>query len=266
MKIGILGTGSMGRAIAAAIVERGVAEVVAWDVNPEALKGLPAKITVLEPSAWFGTAGGPDAVLVAVKPQDCAAAMCLCLPANSTTPSFLWVSIAAGVTIAALESHAGVGARICRVMPNTPAMVGMGASAYCCNGACCSQDKTLVERLFEACGTVVAVPEKMMNAVTGLSGSGPAYVFLFIEALIEGGVAAGLPAATARELAVQTVRGSAEMLANSSATPGELKARVTSPGGTTSRGLMALEENRFRFAVIEAVIAASSRADELGKS
>ncbi len=150
-------------------------------------------------------------------------------------------------------------------MPNTPALVGEAMSAYCLNALCRDSDKVLVENVLGSFGKVIRVPEKLLNAVTGLSGSGPAYVFLFIEALIEGGVAAGIPYAIAKECAVQTVFGAARMARECDESPAALKAAVMSPGGTTVRGLLALEENKFKFSVIKAVTDAAQRAEEMGK-
>jgi pyrroline-5-carboxylate reductase len=150
-------------------------------------------------------------------------------------------------------------------MPNTPALVGEAMSAYCLNGRCRDSDKMIIEQVLGAIGKVIAVPEKLMNAVTGLSGSGPAYVYLFIEALVEGGVAAGIPYGIAKQCAVQTVLGAARMAEASDEDVATLKSRVMSPGGTTVRGLMALEENKFKYSVIKAVTDATVRAEELGR-
>jgi pyrroline-5-carboxylate reductase len=150
-------------------------------------------------------------------------------------------------------------------MPNTPALIGEAMSALTLNSQCDDNDAQIAEEILSACGKVVIVPEKLMNAVTGLSGSGPAYVYLFIEALIEGGVAAGLPYAIARECAVQTVIGAARMVEQTEENAASLKAKVMSPGGTTVRGLMALEKNKFKYSVIQAVTDAAARAEELGR-
>ncbi|TLN15398.1 pyrroline-5-carboxylate reductase, partial [bacterium] len=159
----------------------------------------------------------------------------------------------------------GEGARVVRVMPNTPALVGEGASAYCPSAEATDEDCLVTEKIFGAVGKVMRVSdEKLMDAVTGLSGSGPAYVFLFMEALADAGVAAGLDRATARELAYQTVKGSAVMAQNSPLHTGELKDRVCSPGGTTIEGVRTLEESGFRSAVMEAVLAAAKKSKELG--
>jgi pyrroline-5-carboxylate reductase len=230
------------------------------------LTSLPDEAVVLAPEEWCDKENVPDAVFIAVKPQDIEESL---LPFSSGIEnggfSPLWISIAAGVSLSALEGHLSATARVCRVMPNTPALIGEGISAMATNSACSEDDAQIAEDLLSACGKVVRVPEKQMNAVTGLSGSGPAYVYLFIESLIEGGVAAGLPYATAKELAVQTVVGSALMVEQSEENANGLKARVMSPGGTTVRGLLALEQHNFKYAVIKAVTEATARAEELGK-
>jgi pyrroline-5-carboxylate reductase len=255
----------MGSAIIRGLLEHegSRVSVTAWDSRAEALAGLPDSVQRLAPDSWFGSAP-PDVVLVAVKPQDLAAALAPVAERARGCDSVLWCSIAAGVTIAAVESVVGAGARICRVMPNTPAVIGEGMSAYALNAACGDSEAAAVETILGACGRFVRVPEKSMNAVTGLSGSGPAYVYLFIEALVEGGVSAGLPHDTALQLACQTVRGAATLVQHTGDEPARLKAAVMSPGGTTARGLMALEQHGLKYAVISAVTDAARRADELG--
>jgi pyrroline-5-carboxylate reductase len=263
MRIAVLGTGTMGKAIIDGLLQSGkTVTLTAWDTVSQAATGLPDAVTVAPPAEWFTDTTAPDAIVFAVKPADIPAACAEVLACNKQQP--LWVSIAAGITLQTLQGLGTSEPRICRVMPNTPARVGEGLSAYACNTACSKEDIALVEAIFTSCGRTVAVPEKLLHAVTGLSGSGPAYVFLFIEALIEGGVTAGLPLATARECAVQTVFGAAAMLRQTTEHTGTLKAGVMSPGGTTAAGLRALERNAFKNAVIEAVAAATTRSAELG--
>lgn len=267
MRLAVLGTGNMGSALIRGVLARGAAaktSVIAWDTSPAARRRLPPGVKAVAPGAWFGKGSGPDVVLVAVKPGDLAGALEPLAEPSRKSPRTLWCSIAAGVPIARLEKVLGPGRRICRIMPNTPATVGLAASAFALNKACGPKDARAVQDLLSACGIAVQVPEKFMNAVTGLSGSGPAYVYLFIEALIEGGVTAGLPYRVARRLAVQTVKGAAAMVAQTEAAPAELKAAVMSPGGTTAAGLMALEEHGMKYGVIRAVVQATRRAEELG--
>ncbi len=268
MHIALCGTGTMGRAIIEGL--RGsdpAATIVAHDVSPQALAGLPPGVAVSPPAGWFTGTPPPDAVVLAVKPPDvpgaCAEISAYQKEAGIEPP--LWISVAAGISLEKLESLCMPGSRIGRVMPNTPARIGEALSAYACNRRCTETDARLIERIFSACGKTVRVPEKLLHAITGLSGSGPAYVFLFIEALIEGGVTAGLPLTVARECAIQTVLGAAKMAGQSGEHTGALKAGVMSPGGTTAAGLRALERHAFKHAVIEAVCSAAARSEELGK-
>lgn len=202
-----------------------------------------------------------DGVIVAVKPGDVASA---CRSAVAAGASRV-LSIAAGVTLAALESASGEGVPVVRGMPNTPALVGAGASAIAAGSSAGTADLDWAESILSAVGIVVRVPEHLLDAVTGLSGSGPAYVFLVAEALIEGGVLAGLPRDVSVDLAVQTLLGASRLLAESGSTPENLRAQVTSPGGTTAAGLRALEAAGVRSAFLEAVVAATERSRDLGR-
>jgi pyrroline-5-carboxylate reductase len=178
----------------------------------------------------------------------------------------LVVSIAAGVTLARLSAGLPEGQRIVRVMPNTPCLVGRGASGYSLGERATTADGELVARLLSSVGAAHKVPEQLLDAVTGLSGSGPAFVYTMIEALAEGGVRAGLPSELAAELAARTVAGGAEMVLTTGESPAVLRDRVTSPGGTTLAGLAALEKGGFSRAVVDAVCAAARRSAELGQS
>ncbi len=201
--------------------------------------------------------------MLCVKPQDILSTLASC--AFSPGNGKLLISVAAGVTLSTLEKHTPEAVRIVRTMPNTPSLVGKGATAYCLGSRCAEEDRGIVERLLGAVGISVEVPEKQMDAVTGLSGSGPAYIYLIIEALADGGVRQGLPRAEALRLAAQTVSGAAEMVIHTGTHPAVLKDMVTSPGGTTIAGLSVLEEKNVRSALISAVSAAATRASELGK-
>jgi pyrroline-5-carboxylate reductase len=266
MRIAVLGCGNMGRAIIAGLLKRyDDISIIAFDKSDTSLKLLPDEALVASPDEWELEENRPDAVLIAVKPQDMVDALTVFSLLAQGADSPVFISIAAGVTLAKLEKLLPANARICRVMPNTPALIGEALSAYCMNGRCRDSDKSIIERVLGAFGRVITVPEKLMNAVTGLSGSGPAYVYLFIEALIEGGVASGIPYNVAKQCAVQTVIGAARMVEVSDEDVATLKARVMSPGGTTVRGLMALEENKFKYSVIKAVTEATLRAEEIGK-
>lgn len=203
-----------------------------------------------------------DIVILAVKPQVVEKILVDLKP--HFTKDKLLVSIAAGVTIQNLQKWAG-NARVVRVMPNTPCLVGEAAAVMSLGDQATEQDSLLVRALFEAVGTIHVADEKFLNAVTGLSGSGPAYVYIAIEALADGGVAAGLPRDLSLALASQTVLGAAKMVLQTKKHPGQLKDEVTSPAGTTIAGIKALETAGFRSALIEAVVAAAKRGEELSK-
>lgn len=238
--------------------------------------GRPEELLVVEPVAdrraalaadhpGLGVAGemasGVDGAVVAVKPGDVEAA-CRAV-ANVGVRRVL--SIAAGVPLAALESWLAPGTAVVRAMPNTPALVGCGAAAIAPGSAASDDDLAWAEEILSAVGTVQRVGEGLLDAVTGLSGSGPAYVFLVAEALIEAGVAVGLPRPVSEALTVQTLLGSARLLAESGERAEALRAAVTSPGGTTAAGLAALESRAVRAAFLEAVDAATRRSKQLGQ-
>jgi pyrroline-5-carboxylate reductase len=207
-------------------------------------------------------AAGADVLFLAVKPQQMADA--LAELRDHVTSEHLVISIAAGIPLATLAAGLGSGPRLVRVMPNTPCLVGEGASGYCLGPGATAADGELVGQLFSAVGRAFAVSESLLDAVTGLSGSGPAFVYLIIEALSDGGVRVGLPRDIALALAAQTVRGAAEMVLATGEHPAVLKDAVTSPGGTTIAGLAALESGGARSALIAAVEAATKRSAELG--
>ena len=265
MKVAVLGTGNMGRALIAGL-KKAYSEkvsIVAFDQIEKSLSGLD--VQVLQPHDWFTVGNIPDVVIIAVKPSEIGSALLAFSSVNDVEKiKPLWISIAAGVSIVSLQNHFPTGARICRVMPNISVLVGEGMSAYSLNANCQTEDQRTVETVFNAVGKSVSVPEKQMNAITGLSGSGPAYVYLFIEALIEGGVTAGLSYATARECALQTVSGAAKMVSETGENPNTLKTKVMSPAGTTACGLLALEAHAFKHTVISAVVDATKRSEQLG--
>ncbi len=185
---------------------------------------------------------------------------------ETLTDQHLVISIAAGVPLARLEGGLREGARVIRVMPNTPALVGNAASAFTLGRAASAEDGALAKKLLSSVGLAFEVKENLLDAVTGLSGSGPAYVCLIIEALSDGGVAAGLPREVATKLAAQTVLGSARMLLETGLHPGTLKDMVASPGGTTIEGLHELEKGRLRATLMNAVRAATEKARKLGQA
>eukprot|EP00730_Choanoeca_flexa_P011647 TRINITY_DN27393_c0_g1_i1.p1 TRINITY_DN27393_c0_g1~~TRINITY_DN27393_c0_g1_i1.p1 ORF type:complete len:277 (+),score=79.86 TRINITY_DN27393_c0_g1_i1:55-831(+) len=204
-----------------------------------------------------------DVIVLAVKPNDIHDVL-KDIKSGLGTKKLL-VSIAAGVKIATIEKQLHSHARVIRVMPNTPALVREGASAIAAGSDATKDDIETVLEMMNAVGTCVSVKESQMDAVTGLSGSGPAYGFLMIEAMADGGVLAGLPRKTAQTLAAQTLLGAAKMVLETGLQPGELKDQVTSPAGTTIAGVHALETSAFRGTVMAAVKAAADRAHELGK-
>lgn len=247
----------MGEALVAGLVGSGWApteEIVVVEALPARRDELAATHPGLDVRS--SALDGLDTVL-AVKPGDAAASL------DGLAPSRV-LSIAAGVTTAALEATLPDGTPVVRAMPNTPALVGAGAAAIAAGSAAVAEDLDWAEEVLGAVGSVVRVPEGQLDAVTGLSGSGPAYVFLVAEALIDAGVLVGLPRPASRELAVQTLLGAARLLDETGETPEVLRAQVTSPGGTTAAGLRALEAGGVRAAVIDAVVAATDRSRELG--
>lgn len=210
----------------------------------------------------FSCASAAQTVLLCVKPHDLIELVAsLADPAQAR----LFISIAAGIPISRIEDAAGPSDRVIRVMPNTPALVGRGVSAVVPGSKATEEDVALAERLLSAVGNVVRVPEKLLDAVTGVSGSGPAYIFLVIEALADAGVRQGLPRPTALTLAAETALGAAEMVLRTGLHPAQLKDQVTSPGGTTIAALEILERRRVRGAFFEAVAAATRRSAELGR-
>jgi pyrroline-5-carboxylate reductase len=205
-----------------------------------------------------------DVVLLAVYPQ----VVRKVLPeiASFVTDGHLVISIAAGVTTQQILEGLGAQRRVVRVMPNTPALVGAGAAAYCLAGTATEADANFVSEFFGVVGKAWRVEERQLDAVTGLSGSGPAYVFAIIEALSDGGVRMGLPRQVAVALAAQTVLGAAKMLIDTGLHPGQLKDQVTSPGGTTIAGIHALERSGLRAAMMNAVEAATERSRALSQA
>jgi len=203
-----------------------------------------------------------DVLVLAVKPQTMSTL--LTEVRGSLTPDHLIVSIAAGISLRQLADGLPAGARLVRVMPNTPCLLGASASGFAAGPSAKPEDVALVETLFNAVGKAFAVPEPLLDAVTGLSGSGPAFVYVMIEALADGGVRMGLPRDVALTLAAQTVVGAGRMVLETKQHPGALKDAVASPGGTTIAGLHALERGGVRAALMDAVEAATQRATELG--
>jgi pyrroline-5-carboxylate reductase len=260
----MMGGGKMGEALLGGLLRAGwasaeqLAVVEKLPARAEELTRLFPGVTVTkEPVA------APAAVL-AVKPNDIPVA-CAALTALGAGGPRRVLSIAAGVTLATLEAALAPATAVVRAMPNTPALVGQGAAAIAAGSAAAADDLAWAESILAAVGRVVTVTEGQLDAVTGLSGSGPAYVFLVAEALVEAGVLCGLTRPVATELAVATLLGSATLLASGTRSAADHRADVTSPGGTTAAGLRVLEQRAVRAAFLDAVAAATARSAELGR-
>ncbi|RMZ53691.1 hypothetical protein APUTEX25_003225, partial [Auxenochlorella protothecoides] len=264
-KIGFIGAGQMAEALARGFINQNMVEAEhVFCTDPvEARKEVFRSFGTVPVDGNIAVAEAAEVIFIAVKPQYVPVVLREISP--KLTEKHLIVSIAAGVTLAVLTEAAGPKAKIIRVMPNTPCLVGETAAAMCLGHGAGSADADLLQRLFESVGRIFRVDEKLLSAVTGLSGSGPAYIFLVIEALSDGGVRAGLPRDVAQALAAQTVLGSAKLVLETGKHPGALKDMVTSPAGTTIAGVHELEKAGIRAAFMNAVTAASARADELAE-
>jgi pyrroline-5-carboxylate reductase len=262
MKIALFGAGKMALALTHGILRSKLCaakDIIISSRSTEGLQNFAAATGVKTARTNSEAAEKVDAVLLCVKPMDAIAAV---RAASESLAGKLLISVATGLKTRDL-ANAAPGVRVIRAMPNTAAMVGRSATAIAPGESATREDIELAHNLFLSVGKVVQTSESQMNAITGLSGSGPAYLYLVVEALTDGAVAAGLPRATARELAVETLAGAAEMLASTSEHPAVLRETVTSPGGTTMAGLLVLEKAGVRSAFAEAVLAASARAREL---
>jgi pyrroline-5-carboxylate reductase len=266
MKIGIIGCGKMGTALIEGAIRSGVivaADVVGVEPSQDAQDRF-AKATGARVVSDIAALADCEVLLLCTKPVLAQQVLREASVASAGKP-LLVVSIAAGITLVALEAAASERIRVIRAMPNTPALVGKGAAGYCLGTRATREDAATARMLLGAVGLAVEVPERLMDAVTGLSGSGPAYVYLIIEALADGGVQVGMTRSDALLLAAQAVLGAAAMVLETGEHPAVLKDMVTSPGGTAIAGLAALERHGLRCALIEAVVAATHRATELGK-
>ncbi|MBV9946506.1 MAG: pyrroline-5-carboxylate reductase [Myxococcales bacterium] len=264
-RIGFLGAGNMAAALIEGLLHAGVlpARIIASDVKPERLEHLQQLRGIRTTRDNRTLLGESDLVVLAVKPQ--VVDRVLSEVGAELRGDQLLVSLAAGVPLAALEARLPRGSRVVRSMPNTPATVQAGATAIAGGAHASEEDVRVARELFEAVGRVVVLDEGLLDAVTGLSGSGPAYIMLIIEALADGGVKVGLHRDTALLLAAQTVFGAAKLLLETGEHPGRLKDMVTSPGGTAIAGLHTLESGALRKTLIDAVETATRRAAELGE-
>ncbi len=268
MKLGLIGCGKMGGALLRGACKASLVkakDVIVFDKVPAAIaalqKELPGVQVAKDPAEL---AAKSDVVMLAVKPQDMQALLKKVQGSGLKVQGALFLSIAAGISLKQLESWLGDKARVIRSMPNTPALILQGASAFARGAKATDDDMLLASQILGAVGLAQEVSESLLDAVTGLSGSGPAYVYTVIEAMADGGVLMGLPRATALQLAAQTVAGAAQMVLQTGKHPAALRDEVTSPGGTTIAGLEQLEEHGLRNALIQAVRKATERSKDLG--
>lgn len=267
LTIGFLGAGKMATALARGFITAKLTSaksIVASDLIESARKAFADETGVRPMPTNLAVCKAASILFLAVKPHQVAGV--LAEIRDHITPKHLLISIAAGVTLAKLEAGLFPGARVVRVMPNTPALVGASASAFATGAHATPTDAALVLKLLSSVGLALEVKESLLDAVTGLSGSGPAYAYQIIEALSDGGVAAGLPREVATKLAAQTLLGAAKMVLETGLHPGALKDMVTSPGGTTIEGLHEMEKAGVRGALMNAVRAAADKSKKLGES
>jgi pyrroline-5-carboxylate reductase len=266
-RIGFIGAGQMATALARGFVAAGCAQadrIIASDVLPAARQSFGSATGAKLSERNAEVVRESDVLFLAVKPQMMPEVLADIRP--HVESRHLVISVAAGVTLAALESGLGPNTRLVRVMPNTPCLVEASASGFALGGKATAADAQRVEKLLSSVGVAFVLPESQLDAVTGLSGSGPAFVYVMIEALSDGGVRMGLPRNVATRLAAQTVFGAAKMVLETGTHPAALKDAVASPGGTTIAGLHALERGGLRGVLINAVEAATLRSRELGRS
>lgn len=273
MKLGILGTGNMAEALIAGATSKqqgrapvlSCKNVIVFDIRPKQLRYIQKTYHVKTARSSIDVIKKSDTLLLAVKPQQIKSLLTDIGPYLSKR--HLILSIAAGIDTKFFEKHIGLNKKVVRLMPNTPALIGMGATAFYLNRHCTKQDRKIVENIFGAVGLVVEIKqENKLDAVTGLSGSGPAYVYSFIQSLIRGGQKAGLKESTARQLATQTVIGATNLLNRLQLPAEKLIAQVASKGGTTEAGLKVLKREKFGTIVEGCVKAATGRARKLRKS
>lgn len=265
--LGFIGTGQMATALARGFLKAGLvnpADLVGSDPNPEARQRFAAETGARTVSDNLALLPQVQVILLAVKPDQVLPVLSELRPAFGS--QHLLISIAAGVSLARMESALPAGARVVRVMPNTAALVGASATAFSRGRHASSEDAGLTQRLFGSVGMAIEVNESLLDAVTGLSGSGPAYVAQFVEALVDGGVACGLSRATALPLALQTLLGTVRLMIEQGLRPVQVKEMVTSPGGTTIEGLHALAEGAFHATVMNAVRRAAEKSIRLGQN
>ncbi len=268
-RIGIIGAGAMGSAMCRGLIHASAADpkrIVVSDVHADHVQDLHTELGIKVADNNAQIAKYTDIILLAVKPYNVAPVLdeiADALKRDGGKPLPLLICIAAGVPLAKIESHLKDNIPVIRAMPNTPAQVGSGACAYCAGTHADDTHRMQAAEIFRSVGNAVEVPESLMNAVTALSGSGPAYVYLMIEALVDGGVKVGLPRDIASQLAAQTVLGAAKMVIETGLHPAQLRDMVTTPAGTTIEALASLEHSGVRAALIDAVERATQRGREL---
>jgi pyrroline-5-carboxylate reductase len=263
-KIGFLGGGAMGEALMTGLLRTGLvtpADIYISDINNQRQAELKQKLGIQEAADNQAVVKEAGVVVLAVKPHIAPSVLKEVAPVAKTGQTF--ISLAAGVPISLIENCLAGPVPVIRAMPNTPCLVGEGASAVSAGTHARKENIKIAMAVFNAVGKTVEVPEALLDCVTGLSGSGPAYMYVILEGLIDGAVRLGLPAATARELAAQTMLGSAKMVLETTEHPAKLKNSVTTPGGTTAAGLYALEEGSLRAVLMKAVAAATQRSREM---
>ena len=263
-KLAVVGGGQMGRALVGGIVASDVVpseEIILIDPHVETCLWWQENYPSIQISSLAEALTKCEVVLLAVKPNQLEHVI---EEHEGQWQGKLVISIAAGISLDDLCNWIGH-TRVARVMPNTPSLVRQGASGYCCGADVNEDDRGWIQSVLDSVGFAVEVSESQMDAVTGLSGSGPAYVCMIIESLADGGVLAGLPRPMAMKLATQTVLGTATMIAETQRHPGELKDAVASPGGTTIEAISVLEQSGLRSALIEAVAASADRSREMGE-
>ena len=263
--IAFIGAGNMGEALIRGLLERQAvtpSQIFAADISEERLRYFEGKFGIRVTTDNAQAAGAAEIVLLAVKPQQMSDVLSKLKPKSSA----LIISIAAGISTSRIEKEIGGKARVIRVMPNTPALIGAGAAALSRGAHATEADLQTAETILGAVGITVRTDERFLDAITALSGSGPAYVFRVTEAMIEAGVEAGLSPALARKLAIQTVYGAAKLMHDSGEDPVELRRKVTSPGGTTEAALKVMNDRQLAQIFADAIVAATQRSRELSGS
>jgi len=265
--IAILGIGNMGRALLNGITLAGTASsITVWDAKSDALNSLPETTTSVDPAKWEKL-DAIDVVIIAVKPDRIREALSPFAPQLAKKHAPLWLSVAAGISMDVLCTHIGEKAPVCRAMPNTPALIGMGYTALCFNENAGKKQKDMALSIAQVLGEVQVLQEDKIDAITAVSGSGPAYVYVLLEAFVDAAVHAGLSRDIAKKAVLQTFAGSLALIEKYKKSEfSELRAQVTSPGGTTAEGVSALERGAIRSTIDQAVASALARARQMGSS